>query len=668
MIAANLATLVARAKLRASEAQLRHLMEHAADSFFLHEGSGKIISVNHQAAQIIGHSEETLLTMSMEEFSRGETYSGISELSNLSEIGQGLIREGEFIDSSGRVVPVEMSTSMISRDDAVLFLTVCRDITDRKKAEAELRAAKESAEMANKAKSNFLAVMSHEIRTPMNGILGTSDLLLRTPLNERQMHYANIGKQSTLKLLNLINEILDYSKIEAGRLVLSHERLDFVSIIEDILDLLAPETIKKAIEFITLFPPDLPRHFLGDATRLSQVFVNLIGNAVKFTDAGHVFVKVAANEVTDSEWELQVAIEDTGIGIEETFLEHIFDRFSQVDDSITRRFEGTGLGLAISRQIVELMDGTIHVDSELGQGSKFTVTLRMPIAQTLTKPSTSGCKMTLSTPKRVLVVDDNRTNCEALKSMLSHWGVEVHMDQSGAMALQSIDHAYKDERPFDLALIDLDMPGMDGVALVEEIRRNSDWRGIQLIMLNSSAQNIDRPSSLDGKIHSQLLKPIKQVELLRQLVRVWELDLQDPGIEGPGAAETDHKSALKRINALVVEDNMSNQAIARLMLENLNCRVDVANNGREAVEQFTTGDYDVIFMDCRMPVLDGLEATREIRATDSDSSDVIIIALTANARPEDRERCLASGMNDFVAKPVSLGDLETVLKTWCRSK
>lgn len=659
-------------ELLARETQFRHLMEHAADSFFLHEESGKITRVNKQAMQSLGYSEEELCQKSMQDFDCHKFRVDFHRLAETLEIGEGLTRESQYTDSSGRLFPVETSCSIISRDKNVLFLTVSRDITERKRVESELTDAKNAAEMASRAKSNFLAVMSHEIRTPMNGILGTSELLLQTSLNSVQQRYATIGKESTLKLLHLVNDILDFSKIEVGRLELTNSSFDFLQLMEDSLDLLSAEAATKNVELIVLYPPDMPRAFLGDMKRLRQVLVNLVGNGIKFTESGHVLIRVKKVEATVKSVSLEISVEDTGIGIDAVHLEHIFDRFSQIDDSSTRRFEGTGLGLAISRQLIQLMGGKLTVESELGKGSVFTIQLSLPLSEINSEREMRTIQQSVKLPNRVLVVDDNEVNCQVLEGILGHWGIDVRCVRSGEAALVAIRQSFKESTPFDLALIDYHMPNMDGEKLVKRIRQNADWDSLPLIMLSSSDQSAELSARLAEQVHSQLLKPIKQDELLNEII---ELSRKTDSRESEKARPFgSHSEGLReevdedKIKVLLVEDNVNNQEITTLMLGQLNCMVEIANNGREGVDKLIDGVYDLVFMDCRMPVLDGLGATREIRALKSEKSEVVVIALTANAGLADKEACLECGMNDFVSKPMSMIDLEEVLKAWCGEK
>lgn len=652
-------------ELKASESQLRHLMEHAADIFLLHDSAGKIVRANHVAAQRLGYREDELSSRSMVEIDRDLDEAQLEQYSQSLKLGEGVTTEGTFHLKGGQTFEVEKSTAIISQEGAVLFLTVARDITERKRAELELRSAKDAAEAANKAKSDFLAVMSHEIRTPMNGILGTNELLLKTALTAKQKHYADICKQSTLKLLHIINEILDFSKIEANRLVLHIEEVDLISLIYDCVDLFSAETCKKNVELISLIPPALPRLYKADGKRLRQVLVNLLGNAVKFTEAGQIIVAVTILEETDTDLNLEISVRDTGIGIEESNLESIFDRFSQVDDSSTRRFEGTGLGLAISRRIIELMNGQMRVESQLGEGSKFSLTVRLPRGEGQ-EDSHNGLPGTVQLPKRVLIVDDSELYCQLLEGFLGHWEIDCLAVPSGEEALSALERSTESERPFDLALVDQQMPNMSGEQLIQSIQEKREWDSMALIMLQSNGELQEIPSNIEERLFSSLMKPIKQEPLLQELIAAFnaEEDLNAPeDDQGPLSSAEQEERPKHRV--LLVEDNPSNQILASLMLKELSCEVEVAENGQIGVEKFQAGQYDLIFMDCRMPVLDGYQATERIRSLGGKGLDAVIVALTANARAEDRERCIDCGMNDFVAKPCTIAQLAEVIDTWC---
>ena len=645
--------------LRRNERRNRMIVDTALDAFVAIDAEGTIIEWNPQAEstfgwpkiEAIGRSLESVLIPSQfhEAFHTGFQR---FKLTGESDVLKRRL-EMTALHRSGNEFPIEMTISPIRHEDSYMFAAFIHDITRRKQAERELRESKEAAEAANQAKSDFLANMSHEIRTPMNAVIGMTELVLDTELSGSQSEYLTMVRHSADDLLRLINDILDFSKIEAGKLELEATVFGLRDALGDTLRLLAIRAQREDLELACHIEPSVADALIGDPARLRQIVVNLVGNAIKFTEQGEVVVYVEIDEQTEQSVLLHFTISDTGIGISADKVDSIFRAFEQADTSTTRKYGGTGLGLAICARLTQLMRGSIWVESELGTCSQFHFTVRMEVSAEA--PVQTSRRIVQGT--RVLVVDDNRTNRTILDEMLGNWGMDVTCVAGVQEALAALRDANESDSRFALLLSDVNMPEEDGFDLVEQIKGVKLTEAV-ILMLTSS----DRPEEVkrcrDLGVAAHLRKPIKQSELFDALVAALGVEATEPNVTNEveaasGVSQDEAEITVPPLRVLLVEDSVVNQKLAVGLLNNWGHSVTIAGNGVIALREFAASRFDLVLMDVQMPEMDGLEATRRIReAEQATGQHMPIVAMTAHAMKGDRERCLEAGMDDYVSKPV----------------
>jgi len=669
-------------RLRESEEKFRSICSAVLDGIILIDDTGAITFWNEAAERIFGYKAEEVLGKNLHELLAPERFlpAHREKFPIFAQTGKGMA-VGKTVElaakhKNGTEFPIELSLAALQVRGAWHAVGIVRDITERKKLESELSDSRASLQEANRelenktaeaqrlaqaaqaaseAKSAFLAAMSHEIRTPLNGVLGMIDALSNTELTPAQRDYLETMRMSAENLLLLINDILDISRIEAGQLTLNEADFSLRETLDSVNDTLAVKAQEKGLEYFCFVDPSVPDELRGDAARLRQILINLAGNAVKFTEKGEVRIEVSCLSGEGQNPQLSFTVSDTGPGIPPDKIDHIFDRFVQGDESLSRRHGGTGLGLAIVKNLVELMGGSISVKSEPGRGTIFHFTVVMKPAHCPAEQK----RAKLPADFRVLFVDDNETNRKVLASQLAVLGCSFEEADSGPEALSKLKEAYRAGKPFSAVILDMAMPGMDGLALARCIRDDPDIAETPLILLTSlmEAPRAELYSSID--FHAILTKPVKHTQLRRCLMGLHTGNTS----EQPTPKAEEAAAGLAGLKVLLVEDNLTNQKVAQILLSRYGINVETVSSGREALRLLAQKRYDAVLMDVQMPDLDGYETTAIIRDPESEVLDhhVPIIAMTAHALSGDREKCLKAGMDDYVSKPFKIQELLSAL-------
>jgi PAS domain S-box-containing protein len=653
------------AEVAESEERFRNAFEFAGIGMAIVGLDGRWLRVNRAMCDIVGYTETELLQKTFQDLTHPDDLD--ADLAHVQELLDGRRRfyqmEKRYFHRAGHVVWIRLTASLVRTPDGapLHFVSQVEDVTARKELEASLAEARDAALAASRLKSEFLANMSHEIRTPMNGIIGMSGLLLDSPLGDEQREMTRIIQGSAEGLLTIINDILDFSKIEAGKLRIDPEEFDLRELVEETLAALAPRAHEKGLELLGDSESSCATMLVGDAGRIRQVLTNLVGNAIKFTSRGEVVVRVKERRSPTGRVGFRVAVSDTGIGIATAAQPHIFEPFTQADGTATRRYGGTGLGLAISRQLVDLMGGELNFESDVERGSTFWFDLDLPRGE----PPPPGDPVRLPADLSILVVDDNATSRAILLTQLANAGVKGDAAEGGTQAMAELRARAAAGRPYQVALLDWQMPGQSGLELAAAIRADPTLAGTRLMLLSAAGPLPDLVAAAAVGFAAFLNKPVREAQLHRALAR----SLADASRNAPPPSPA-HRAAAHAVpvsatglHVLLVEDNPANQVVSLMMLRKMGHVVDLVSNGEQALVRLRERTYDAIVMDCQMPVLDGYETTRRIRAGAVPGLDprVPIVALTAYAMPSDRLKCVEAGMDDYVAKPVHGDELRAAL-------
>ncbi|MBL4801221.1 MAG: response regulator [Emcibacter sp.] len=677
---AQKALLAAKRVAESTSIRMEAILTTAADAIINIDEKGTIVSFNKSACAMFGYETHEILGKNVNilmDYDNQRAHD--SYLSKYHNDGKKYTidqtREEMAVRSNGEFFPIDLSVSEIRTEDEHLYTAFIRDITQRTQAELELRDAKTRAEETTKMKSEFLANMSHEIRTPMNGVIGTIGLLLDTKLSNQQRYYAQTTMRSADALLSLINDILDFSKIEAGKVEIEAVDFNIQTLMQDILEMQALKNADRSVELLFYFEEDAVTNVVGDPGRIRQIVTNLLSNAGKFTEKGHISLNISSHKDEEGDIIFRIEVEDTGIGVPIDKQERIFNKFDQADNSTTRNFGGTGLGLSICKSLATLMGGEIGIKSEFGMGACFWVTIKLKESHNFIEEEI-GSHFEVLANKKILSVDDSDLANMIISDQLKPFGCDVTCVSSGKAAVSELKQAVEQGAPYNIVIMDYCMPEIDGEMLAKLIRSENDISETPMVLVTSAPMNMDSAKIQDCGFSGYIVKPL----FPKEIVHITAMVLNDRKgdnmslITRNNIVKKDHKEPdnvkFDQTQILLVEDNPVNQMIATAILENMGCQVSLAANGIEAISMFKQGKFNLIFMDCQMPLMGGLEAAEKIRDLERKSNLVRtpIIAFTANAMDGDREDCLQAGMDDYVSKPVAKNDMSNMLSKWLEHK